>query len=251
MVKLFKEIVVVVIIIMSVYTLILQNYKIPSGSMKPTLNIGDQILVNKSVYGWTIPKLPMLDLSIVPNDKDQRITFLENIRTMIADTLNIPSLKSRTPILGEIVAFQEPETKIPYVKRAVATEGMSFMLRKDGFWLEDNSLLTYKNKEKKEIEGRTFIKNPLLNQFEVLDNENRKLFIYKISNKNGLKEEEIKGYKIYTVKKGFTFMLGDNRNNSKDSRFIGAIENKYLLGKVFYRFFEINENIGVNNNRSF
>ena len=97
MIKTIKDILIVVCIILFVYTFAIQNFKIPSGSMEPTLKPGDQVLVNKAVYGWSIPRIPIIGTSFLPYDEDNRLTLLEFLRTNMAKNTEQPDLIARKP----------------------------------------------------------------------------------------------------------------------------------------------------------
>lgn len=250
--KYVKELSIIFLGLMFFYTFLIQNYKIPSSSMEITLNVGDQVLVNKMVYGWSIPRMPILNIPIIKDDFDRKLTYLNTLRNNVMKNLGLEEYMIRKPKKGEIIAFENPEnTNDLYVKRVVAEEGDIFFLNKEGFWLKTKDKIS-NERETKIIKNEVFVRNQILNNNKVEDNGNRKLKIFKIKKVEGLKLIEMNGLLLYKVKKDYVFVLGDNRNNSKDSRYIGAIHKKHIIGKIFYRFLEIkSDSIGVSNNRFF
>lgn len=164
-----ESIIIALILALIVRTFIVQAFKIPSGSMIPTLQIGDRILVNKFLYG---AKIPFTDW-------------------------RLPAV--RQPKRGDIIVFIYPEDKKKdFIKRLIAFEGEIVEI-KDG--------MIY-------VDGQP-VEEPIL----------KKRFYY---NRGDLLE----GAK-FKVPEGHYFVLGDNSASSRDSRYWGALEKKYLLGKAW------------------
>jgi signal peptidase I len=110
-----EAILIAVILALFVRTFIVQAFKIPSGSMKPTLQVGDHILVNKFIYGI---KLPFIDKTIIPVSNPER---------------------------GDVMVFKFPEDpQKDFIKRVIATEGDVVEIRNKKVYL-NNKLMDDKH----------------------------------------------------------------------------------------------------------
>ena len=146
---------------------VVQAFKIPSGSMLQTLQIGDQLLVNKFIYGI---KVPFTDIQVIPVSDPQH---------------------------GDVVVFEYPNNpSIDYIKRVIGVPG---------------------------------------DVIEVVDN-------HVIRNGVPIDEPYISGLPGYNprstipaikVPEGKYFVLGDNRNNSQDSRYWGYVDRSAFVGKAW------------------
>jgi signal peptidase I len=100
-----------VILALFIRTFVIQAFKIPSGSMKPTLLIGDHILVNKFIYGV---KIPFLDFTVIPIKDPQR---------------------------GDIVVFKFPEDpKKDFIKRVIGVPGDTVQIRNKKVYINDEAI---------------------------------------------------------------------------------------------------------------
>jgi signal peptidase I len=180
-----EELVIVVVIVLLIRAFIVQAYNIPSGSMKPTLLVGDFILVNKLVY------------------------------------------KLSEPQRGDIVVFKWPiNPEIDFIKRVVGVPGDE--LKVEG--------------EKVYINGREV---PLRFVGSMEEDGSRKL-IYEETLPNGVKHRIAlyenpllprKDVYISRIPEGYYFVMGDNRDNSEDSRYWGLLPRKNIVGKAFVIYF--------------
>ncbi len=183
------------LIVLLLRSFVFEPFKIPSASMMPTLLIGDFILVNKFEYGL---RLPVLHTKILANSLPER---------------------------GDIVVFRYPEDpSIPYIKRVVGLPG-------DRVAYRDKTLFINGNEVKQEKLGRYVASGAGLAmdgvslREELLPGElNHEILID--PRRFSLKLETI-------VPDGHYFVLGDNRDNSKDSRFWGFVPEENLMGKAF------------------
>lgn len=168
-----KAIITALILALIIRAFVVQAFKIPSGSMLPTLLIGDHILVNKFIYGT---KIPFTDKRILQFTKPQR---------------------------GDIVVFRYPEDPDrDFIKRIVAIEG---------------DIIGGMNK--KVVLNREILKEPYIQH---TDNSNNIGDILQRDN-----------FGPYLVPKGKVFVMGDNRDQSYDSRFWGYLDIKGIKGKAF------------------
>ena len=175
----------VLLIVLVIRSFVFEPFRIPSGSMMPTLLQGDFIFVKKFSYGL---RLPVTETKI---------------------------LETGAPERGDVVVFRLPqEPSINYIKRVVGLPG-------DTLVYEDHRLTI--NGELVELE-RSPDASPAEPVFlEHLDNRIHEILI---TNSYSVKDG------IYTVPDGHYFVMGDNRDNSKDSRFIEAIPESHLVGEA-------------------
>lgn len=203
--KIFHEVkymLIAVVFAMLFRSLFYEPYVVPSSSMKPNLLIGDYIFVSKFAYGYSRYSFP-LGLNIFKG----RFFFKE-------------------PKAGDIVVFKKPsDTSDAYVKRLIGLPGDKIEII-DGQLLVNDQLCTYETLD-------AFDDGKMMDQFlEKHTRENKNYPILKIHFNDN--------FGPIIVPPKMYFMLGDNRDNSKDSRFmsaVGLIPEDYLVGKaemIFY-----------------
>jgi signal peptidase I len=185
-----EAILVAIVIALFIRTFVVQAFKIPSGSMKQTLQIGDHILVNKFIYGI---KIPYWRKTIVPVKDPQK---------------------------GDIIVFKFPEDpEKDFIKRVVGVGG-------DVVESRDKKL--YVNHK------------PVNHDYGVHTDS----YIYP---KNVRKRDN---FGPITVPENSLFVMGDNRDESYDSRFWGFVDLKAVNGKAFIIYWSWDkENFGVRWNR--
>lgn len=178
-----EAIIIALILALFIRTFIVQAFKIPSGSMLPTLKIGDHLLVNKFIYGVKVP-------------------FSGNVLIPV-----------KTPHTNDIIVFKFPQNpKLDYIKRVIGVPG------------------------------------------DVIESRNKTLYI------NGKRFDDRYGVHMtattidpaasprdtfgpITVPDGKVFVMGDNRDNSFDSRFWGFVDYNAILGKalIIYWSWDVNQ----------
>lgn len=168
-----EAILVAVVIALFIRTFMVQAFKIPSGSMKPTLQIGDHILVNKFVYGVKIPYL------------------------------NTVLLPIRDPERGDIVVFKYPlDPKKDFIKRVIGVPGDTVEIRDKAVFV---------NRERLKPDKGVYVDpHTAFGPNRVRDNLGP-----------------------ITVPAGALFVMGDNRDESYDSRFWGFVPQRDVSGKAF------------------
>lgn len=178
----------VLFFVLIIRSFIFEPFRIPSGSMLPTLEIGDYIFVKKYKYGL---RLPVLESKIFETGEPQR---------------------------GDVVVFRLPSnTSINYIKRVVGLPGDTIEYRRHQLFV--NGVLVPTTRDAAHpLAGRVprFI--------EKLEEREHAILL----TKGGVRP----GDGSYTVPDGHYFMMGDNRDNSTDSRFIGAIPESHLVGEA-------------------
>jgi signal peptidase I len=173
---------------------------VPTGSMKPTIYEGDRIWVNKLTYGLRLP--------------------FTNIRLA---TLGQPKH-------GEIVVFPEPRSGKRYIKRVIGLAGDVVQVKNNKVYL-NNQPLAYR--EYSESELKSFYNIPT-SPSRMRNNEH----FLKIEENAGGQTHVIQVYYQdsnfgpVTVPDGKIFVMGDNRDESQDSRYIGFIDSDTLIGRA-------------------
>ncbi len=172
-----ESLLIAALIALFVRSFIIQAYKIPSGSMEPTLLIGDHLLVNRLSY---VVKVPYFD----------NIIF----------TLGQPKR-------GDIIVFRYPEnTKVDFIKRVIATEGDTITIKDKVIYINGTKM--------PDSWGHYRNTPPIPRDSSPKDN-----------------------YGPYKVPKDAYFAMGDNRDNSADSRFWGPVRKENLVGKALILYF--------------
>lgn len=186
----------VLLIVLVLRSFIFEPFRIPSGSMVPTLLVGDFILVNKFSYGV---RLPVIHTKILPVG---------------------------APESGDVAVFRFPDNpKLDYIKRVIGTPGDTIEYRDKKFFV---------NGEEVAIEGETRYQD--VNQNTPYGNEIlRTETIGEVSHDILVNPAAPAAFTAGTwkVPEGHYFMVGDNRDHSNDSRFWGYVPEGNLVGKAF------------------
>ena len=204
---------VIAIIIRSLF---IQPFYIPSSSMEPNLLVGDRLFVTKYTYGYSKHSFPF----------------------------SPPIFKGRffakDPSRGDVIVFKTPaDNRTDYIKRLIGLPGDTIQFIDNDLYINNNivfkNLISKKDQifcGKKLIDVSTFE--------EKLDNGK----LYKITY---LKNSSYGDTDIFTVPEDHYFFLGDNRDCSKDSRFlssVGYVHRDNLVGKAQFVFFSSDKSIG-------
>lgn len=169
---------------------------IPSGSMRPTLLEGDVVLVNRLAYDF---KLPLTDVVLAPLGEPQR---------------------------GDVVTFSSPRDGVRLIKRLVAVPGDVVELRAGALWV---------NGQEAEYLDPAHATEPMDN--------GRSLPALQATERSGGREHRVqylqgvaamRSFGPVTVPPAQYFFLGDNRDNSADSRYIGFVPRKLLIGRAHH-----------------
>ncbi|MBB1370131.1 signal peptidase I [Pseudoalteromonas sp. SR45-4] len=177
---------IIFIALMSVFrSAVADWYEVPTGSMRPTIEVGDRVLTNKMAY-------------------DLRLPFT-----------HIPLMKLGDPQAGDIIVFDSKKADNRLIKRVIGVPG-------DTVSLEHNELI---------INGKKLNYASLHSNLGSLD---------KIENLNGHKHSirvanrasRLAGFDKITIPNNYYLAMGDNRDNSADSRVIGLIPRSEMLGKA-------------------
>ena len=211
-----KTIFYALIIAIFIRSLFIQPFYIPSSSMEPTLLVGDRLFVSKYSYGYSKHSFPFS-----PPIFDGRIF-------------------SKSPKAGDVVVFKTPaDNRTDYIKRLIGLPGDNIQFI-SGDLVLNNSLVSKSRVSKTDLIycGKETIE---VNTFE------EKLPNGKIYNTVYLKNYSFQNSDIFVVPKKHYFFLGDNRDCSKDSRYltsVGYVHENNLVGKAQFIFFSADFRIG-------
>lgn len=222
-----------IIIVLAIIFFIAQAFVIPSGSMKNTLLIGDMLFVKKFSYGIPTPRIPWLEIKVLPdfNDNGHLIT-------------------AQGPKPGDIVVFRYPKNEtIHYVKRCVAKGGDIVALQDKHLLLHPKEgdkfiLAKYPKEQIVEALGRLWIVDPYKKDHPGIHTDPTVV-------KNGLNPSQLFDMSPIQIPEDEYFMMGDNRDHSNDSRFWGTVPYKYIVGTPWFIYFSWDENKEVRWDRVF
>ena len=213
-----------IVIVLGIIFFVAQAFVIPSGSMKNTLLIGDMLFVKKYAYGIPTPRIPWLEIKVLPDFNG-----------------NGHLIEGERPKRGDIVVFRYPKNEdIHYVKRAVATSGDIVKIKDKILYLhpKEGNEFVKANYSKEDIfdDGeKLWIVNPYAKEHPGIHNDKN------IVN-NGLYPSELFNTPAIIIPEDETFMMGDNRDHSNDSRFWGTVPYKYIVGTPWFIYFSWNDN---------
>ena len=221
------------IIVLGIIFFVAQAFVIPSGSMKNSLLIGDMLFVKKYSYGVPTPRIPWLEVKILPDFND-----------------NGHLIEGPRPQRGDIVVFRYPKNDaIHYVKRLVATGGdLVAMVDKNLLihFSEGEEYITknYKKEQIVKFAGKSWVVNPYKEEHPGIHNDPT------VSN-NGYNPQALFNMMPIKIPEDEFFMMGDNRDHSNDSRFWGTVQYKHIVGKPWFIYFSWDDDYKVRWNRMF
>ena len=200
----------VILVVFVLRSFVVEPFKIPSGSMIPTLQVGDFILVNKFTYGI---RLPVINKKIIDINQPQR---------------------------GDVMVFRYPEDpSLDYIKRIVGIPGdkveyQNKRLTINGKPVEQVKVDDYLHPERLYY-SQQYVERVNGFDYRILTDKDAPAFIMDVArfahrenclyNNAGV---------ICTVPKGHYFLLGDNRDNSRDGRYWGFVPDENIVGKAFF-----------------
>ena len=211
-----KTIFYALIIAIFIRSIFLQPFYIPSSSMEPNLLIGDRLFVTKYSYGFSKHSFPFS-----PNLFNGRILF-------------------SNPDRGDVIVFKTPaDNRTDYIKRLIGIPGDEVQFIDGDLYLNGNQILkTLISSSKKVYCGNDTIN---VNTFEEkLPNGKTYLATYR-------KDYTFQNSDKFIIPKNHFFFLGDNRDCSKDSRYlseVGYVNKNNLVGKAQFLFFSSDYRIG-------
>jgi len=204
----------VILVVFFIRSFLIEPFKIPSGSMIPTLQVGDFILVNKFTYGI---RLPIINQKIVQFNNPKR---------------------------GDVMVFRYPENPtLDYIKRVVGLPGDTVEYRNKRLWINGVEQAQQADGEYNYVEsGLNFVHTEKRietlgeRKHAVLINpEKPTLYLGGVVDFSG---RENCSYDVDMVRckipAGQYFMMGDNRDNSRDSRYWGFVPDNQIVGRAFF-----------------
>ena len=210
-----KTLIYALIIAVIIRSFLLQPFYIPSSSMEPNLLVGDRIFVTKYSYGISKHSFPFS-----PPIFDGRIF-------------------SNKPKRGDVVVFKTPaDNRTDYIKRLIGIPGDRIQFIDSNLFLNNSEIIKSKISNNKSIFcGRKTIE--VIKFEEILPNGKK----HKIVN---LKNNSYQNSDLFIIPEDHYFFLGDNRDCSKDSRFLGSVgyvHKDNLVGKAQFIFFSSDKSV--------
>ncbi len=200
----------VILIVFLLRSFLFEPFKIPSGSMIPTLMVGDLILVNKFDYGI---RLPVINQKILAN---------------------------KDPARGDVVVFRyPPDPRIDYIKRVVGLPGdevayLNKVLTINGQRVDTAPLPDYYDEDSRRYAQQSSEKLAGV-EHRILTNLDRPAFVAGVQDFPNSSACRYSGEGVTCkVPAGHYFMMGDNRDNSVDSRYWGFVPDRNLVGRAFF-----------------
>ena len=211
-----KTLLYALVIAVVIRSLFVQPFYIPSSSMEPTLIVGDRLFVTKYSYGYSKHSFPFS-----PPILNKRIMF-------------------NSPKRGDVVVFKTPvDNRTDYIKRLIGLPGDKIQFIDGNLYLNNSELFKSKIPNKSKI----YCGDKSIDVFRFEENlSNGKKFqtVY-------LKDYTFQNSDIFTVPENHYFFLGDNRDCSKDSRYltsVGYVHEDNLVGKAQFIFFSSDRSVG-------
>ena len=193
----------VILFALTVRWLLVEPYRIPSGSMIPSLAVGDQIFVNKLSYGVR-----------VPFTTNQLIEFSE-------------------PTRGDVAVFVCPDTpELNYIKRIVALAGDEVVVR-NGVLSVNGEVLPRESQGDKVFQDRHFESSTWFEFNALEETEGNHGVSYEVLADNA-RPAPTRDFGPFVVPDGHVFMMGDNRDHSRDSRVFGAVPVGHIMGRAMF-----------------
>ncbi|POZ52681.1 signal peptidase I [Methylovulum psychrotolerans] len=185
----------ILLIVLLLRSFLAEPFRIPSGSMMPTLLVGDFILVNKFTYGI---RLPVINKKIIPLNEPQR---------------------------GDIVVFRFPkDPTTDYIKRVIGVPGDKIAY--------ENKRLTVNGQAVSEVSMGRYTGvgqgEDMTGAEQLMEN------LLGVEHSILVRNDTVSREGVYEVPQGQYFVMGDNRDNSNDGRYWGFVPEENLVGKAFF-----------------
>lgn len=215
-----------------------EAFKIPTGSMENTILVNDYIIADKTAYWFNTPQRNDLAVFLYPGDRDEysheeEINYIKRIIGLPGETIKIIN---KAVYVNDNLISNPPGAMFDGKSRPTGLSDYRIFPKGSG-WNEDNYGPIAVPKKGDNI------------QINDINLDVWKVFIYRdsdLQNKgelDALINKMLNGDSLYTVKKNYYFMMGDNRNNSADSRYWGFLPEENITGKVSYVYFSFDDEL--------
>ncbi|MDC3120011.1 signal peptidase I [Candidatus Pelagibacter sp.] len=211
-----KTLLYALVIAIIIRSLLVQPFYIPSSSMEPTLLVGDRLFVTKYSYGYSNHSFPFS-----PPILNKRVMF-------------------NSPERGDVVVFKTPaDNRTDYIKRLIGLPGDNIQFIDSNLYLNNSEVL----KSRISLKSKIYCGNDTINVYK---------FEEKLPNGKSFHTVYLENYTyqnsdVFSVPDNHYFFLGDNRDCSKDSRYlasVGYVHKDNLVGKARFIFFSSDTRIG-------
>ena len=213
----FKTAMVAILLAVIIRSLLFEPFNIPSGSMKPTLLVGDYLFVQKPAYGYSKYSFPF---GMAPIEG---------------------RVFEKQPKRGDVVVFKLPSnTRVDYIKRVIGLPGDTVQVRRGRLYLNGKEV-------PREPVGFTKFEDEFLGEVTMMEYiqtlpDGTMFSIFEETD-----DEQLDNTQLFTVPEGHIFVMGDNRDNSQDSRAnhnapvaVGFVPFENLVGRADFTFFSTN-----------
>lgn len=213
-----KTALIAVFLALLIRTFLFEPFNIPSGSMKPTLLVGDYLFVNKPAYGYSRYSFPF---------------GLAPLQGRVWDA---------QPQRGDVIVFKLPSNpSVDYIKRLVALPGETVQVRNGRLYI-NGTIVPREPVGMSEDTGPDGKSKAMYHYIETLPGG----VIHEIYEEGDNKT--LDNTQFFTVPEGHYFMMGDNRDNSQDSRVpgvVGFVPHENIVGRADFLFFSTNGKAGL------
>ena len=208
-----KTAIFAVLLALIIRTFLFEPFNIPSGSMKPTLLVGDYLFVSKPAYGFSRYSFPF---GVAPIEG---------------------RMGGKAPQRGDVIVFKLPtNTSIDYVKRIVALPGETVQMRAGRLYI-NGKIVPRESKGYREVPSDYGEPIRMTEYIQTLPG-GVEFSIYEEGD-----DLQLDNTQIYVVPEGHYFAMGDNRDHSQDSRvtqLVGSIPLENIVGRADFLFFSTN-----------
>lgn len=189
----------ILLLVLLLRSFLFEPFRIPSGSLEPTLQIGDFVLVNKFIYGLRLPVIHKKLIAI------------------------------HSPKRGDIIVFRHPTESVDYIKRVIGLPGDKISYIDKTLYINDQPIheIFKCYSVETDSEGNECA---VIEKEENLNGIHHSIFIK--PDNSMLDTSLLPSQSTWVVPKGHYFMMGDNRDNSLDSRYWGFVPDDCLKGKA-------------------